>query len=562
MANERISQLNNLLAANVSDSDVLPITDISLPETKKITAADLRTYVLSGGIDIVTSSYSYTSSVAIYALNAPTSAQVAYATSSLSSSYASSSYSSSYAKTSSYSNNSTSASYSLTASYSISSSYATIANNSLTANSSTTATTALVALALNNTNVNQSGNKASYITYTNILYNTASFSVGELYIVTESVIAQIDKIAISDPIQTSSLVNITACGLVAILHNTGSAYSSIWNPTVSIVVQNLTSGVSYSLATASYSSYLQGVDTTITDTSSVGAVQPFYLIGSVNLSSGSYRTYVKASYLDIGDNSISFYFFGMPDTTPSFKLISDASNFIVTPNVSGIPMISSDQSVNFDYSASYNLFGATTSSNGTDILQNLTTTTPSSGSYLTYLNSNGNTFTTLTNLWAASSLNTLILDSSPVSYIDGVPSSLVTMSCKNCSLSTLPPLSSVSYLDLSNTLGGHNNITNLSNLPSSMSYLNVTLNNSIKTWPSSMMKGIKYLNISNCSLLQDDLDIITSMLVNEVSASNIVSGTLDMSLNGFTTNQRYTDTIAWYNTQLLTSSAYLWTVNY
>jgi hypothetical protein len=136
------------------------------------------------------------------------------------------------------------------------------------------------------------------------------------------------------------------------------------------------------------------------------------------------------------------------------------------------------------------------------------------------------------------------------------------MSCLNCGLDTLPPLSSVSYLNVSNTAGGINNITDLSSLPSSMSYLNVSQNGNINKWPISMMKGITYLNISNCNLQQDDLDIVTSMLVAEVSASYIISGSLDISLNGLTTNPYYTNTVAWHNTQLLTSSLYSWTVNY
>ena len=575
MANERISQLSNLLAADVADIDLFPITDISVPETKNLKAGDLRTYILTNGC--VSSSYAATSSVAniaLYALNAPTAAQVAYATSSLSSSYSKTSSVANIAlyalnaptaaqvayATSSLSSSYASSSYS--SSYSTTSSYASVSQTANIAISAITANTALVALSLNNTNANQSGNQASYITYTNVLYNTSSVSVDKNQLVTESILAQIDKIAISDPIQTSSLVNITTCGLVAVLHNIGNVYSSSWNPNVSLIVQNLTDGITYSLATASYSSYLQSVGINITNTSSVGAIKPFYLTGNINLSSGSYRTYVKASYFDIGDNSISLYFFGAPDTTPSFRLSSNASNFVVTPYVSGIPMISSDLPINFDYSASHNLFGTVTSSYGTNILQNLTTTTPSSESYLTYLNSKGNTFNTLTNLWTATSLKTLILDNSRISYIDGVPASLVTMSCLNCGLDTLPPLSSVSYLNVSNTAGGINNITDLSSLPSSMSYLNVSQNGNINKWPISMMKGITHLNISNCNLQQDDLDIVTSMLVAEVSASYIISGSLDISLNGLTTNPYYTNTVAWHNTQLLTSSLYSWTVNY
>ena len=50
MADKKISELTTLLAADVASNDVLPIVDSTASETKKITAGDLRTYVLSGNI--------------------------------------------------------------------------------------------------------------------------------------------------------------------------------------------------------------------------------------------------------------------------------------------------------------------------------------------------------------------------------------------------------------------------------------------------------------------------------------------------------------------------------
>ena len=41
MADQRITQLNQLSEANVAAVDVLPIVDISASETKKVTAKDL-----------------------------------------------------------------------------------------------------------------------------------------------------------------------------------------------------------------------------------------------------------------------------------------------------------------------------------------------------------------------------------------------------------------------------------------------------------------------------------------------------------------------------------------
>ena len=115
MGNSRASSLNPLTYNQVASNDLFTIVDMSLPESKKITAGDVATYVLNNGN--ITASLNGTASwanTAVFALNAPTSPQVAYATSSLSSSYATSSLSSSYSKISS---NSLSSSYSLTSSY-------------------------------------------------------------------------------------------------------------------------------------------------------------------------------------------------------------------------------------------------------------------------------------------------------------------------------------------------------------------------------------------------------------------------------------------------------------
>jgi len=131
MGNSRASSLNPLTYNQVASNDLFTIVDMSLPESKKITAGDVATYVLNNGN--ITASLNGTASwanTAVFALNAPTSPQVAYATSSLSSSYATSSLSSSYSKISS---NSLSSSYSLTSSYAFTSvastTFATLAAN-------------------------------------------------------------------------------------------------------------------------------------------------------------------------------------------------------------------------------------------------------------------------------------------------------------------------------------------------------------------------------------------------------------------------------------------------
>lgn len=49
MADKKISELTTLLAADVATNDVLPIVDSSAIQTKKLTAGDLRTFILPDG---------------------------------------------------------------------------------------------------------------------------------------------------------------------------------------------------------------------------------------------------------------------------------------------------------------------------------------------------------------------------------------------------------------------------------------------------------------------------------------------------------------------------------
>lgn len=53
MADKKITQLTALASGSVASGDVLPIVDVSATETKKITAADVATYV-AGTSDITT----------------------------------------------------------------------------------------------------------------------------------------------------------------------------------------------------------------------------------------------------------------------------------------------------------------------------------------------------------------------------------------------------------------------------------------------------------------------------------------------------------------------------
>ena len=586
MANLKVSQLNALTFANVSANDLFMIADISATQSKQISALDLQTYVLNNGS--ITASVDGSSSYALiaqYALNATTSPNSTYATSSLSSSWASASLntiSSSYSLTASYAlntvssgipKNSSSASYlqyignyNGTASYAIvagNANYATNANYAINSYHSTFSDTASVAYALANSGVNMSGNYSSSINKIVIAYNTQS-SVGNYdTLITKSVYSQGGDIIINSPYLTSNILNISARGLIAILHNNSTPYESDWNPTLKLIVQDLSTGITQSIATASYSSYLSSINTTITTISTPNAVQRYYLSGSANLN-GAYNVYIEASFLDDGDNDLSFYPYGTIPAT--FRLVSNANSLLVNPPIH--PTFITNNGNTFNYNASWTLFSATTSSNGIDNALNLVNA--NSSSYITSLSSSiGSTFNTITGLWTLTSLQNLLLDNTGISSMDGIPPSLISMSAVNCNLTSMPPMNSAiqytaSYINVSNTAQGiGNNIQDISNLPVSMSYLNLAGNINLNSLPPTLPKGIKYLNIASCSLQLGDLDEFTAMLVSEASASNIHGGYLNIDgnygmANGFYNTISTPPTLTYYNVYLL-GHTYGWT---
>ena len=122
MANKRLAELNELLANQVATVDLFLIGDESIPESKRITAANLQSYVLNGTASYATNglscSYSSQSLSASYAPNISASyaKSASWASLTISSSYASASLSASYALSSSFALRAISASYSLTSS--------------------------------------------------------------------------------------------------------------------------------------------------------------------------------------------------------------------------------------------------------------------------------------------------------------------------------------------------------------------------------------------------------------------------------------------------------------
>lgn len=167
MANKRVSELNELLAAQVDQTDLFLVTDVSAFESKRIRAVQLQTYALAG-----TASYASNANSASYALNSSTASFLRYnGVFNGSASYA---ISASFALSSSWAAFVQSASYAISASYALSSSYASMSFWAVTASYAQTASVNLVissALA-------DLATSASYLIYTPGFNNgTASYAI-------------------------------------------------------------------------------------------------------------------------------------------------------------------------------------------------------------------------------------------------------------------------------------------------------------------------------------------------------------------------------------------------
>ena len=122
MDNKRLAELNELLASQVVASDLFLIGDQSVPESKRITATNLQTYILNGSasyaMSTLSSSYAGQAGSASYApcISASYAKTASWASWVVSASYSSSSLSASYALSASWASRCISASYASTSS--------------------------------------------------------------------------------------------------------------------------------------------------------------------------------------------------------------------------------------------------------------------------------------------------------------------------------------------------------------------------------------------------------------------------------------------------------------
>lgn len=138
VVNTKISQLAVLSAAEIADTDVIVMTDLSAGLSKKVEAGSLSSYVLSASLSIPTASIATSASYANNSDNSISSSYSATASVLVSGTTASFSPTASYAFTSSWAENvvggvsTVSSSYALSSSYSITSSNAELARQAYT----------------------------------------------------------------------------------------------------------------------------------------------------------------------------------------------------------------------------------------------------------------------------------------------------------------------------------------------------------------------------------------------------------------------------------------------
>jgi hypothetical protein len=361
MSNKRVSELNEKTVP--ADADLFLITDVTAVESRKITAVNIKNYVT--GNNNFTGSLNGTASYALQALSAsfaPTAPTASYAISTSFALTSVTSTSASYSRTSSFSNFAVSCSYAATSSISFTSSVQQVVSAS-NASFAQTASYLLFVNGFNNgtssmaitASFSQLANNASNLLYTgqpngtasyalrtavadtssistaaNFLnYNsstpngTASFAVSSsitqfaqiiqkpmlagMFVPSISSSSELDLLTMSIQ-RTDGNINaftyLTVVGSVTIFY-TSSAYVSM-----SLVAFNQDSLISYNYDLCTMGHAASG--------GSTGSVTiPFTMMGTQNLTSGSYWVYVTASN---GPSRMSFDF----NRTPTFRIESEA----------------------------------------------------------------------------------------------------------------------------------------------------------------------------------------------------------------------------------------------
>lgn len=565
MANSRISQLQPIIASQLSGNDLFVISDVSGPQSKKLSLADLDEYLLSGGQ--ITGSFYGTASFALssisasYATNASNSTFALTASYALnggtggggtvSASFASASISSSYSLTASYAllNSVTSASYALNSRNSNSASFViyTGGNNGTVFNAinASTSSIALTTQTASYTLTSNSSISASYALSSS--YSTFSNNAGTASIANYAQTASVGIITViqSSASWASQSLSASYSDLAA------QSYTAI---TASYIVPNIQYGIFLPTTQSNFVSQIDLIN--LQSYSSNLATASIEAVGNVILPFTS--SVILSEYVSLNMLNRSSGITTVLDTVPIFINTfgngatwgSGSSGSMQIPyTLMGQGYFSNDSYMCYVTCSSTNINITPTRLNKFNINSNgyfgvsnaeglfLTTNNPSdlitfsssiggpyrdtaqniliSGSSLITAMDLSSLTSNIRYVWTLGNLTSLTYNgATSTTDIGGVPNSLVTMSLQNGGLSYLYDLSntSVRYLNLYG-----NNLSLLNNLPSTMSYINCS-NNPVISLPN-IPYGVTQLYCSNTSI-NTPPNVLASTVVTMSFASN------------------------------------------
>ncbi len=640
MSNKRVSELAQITVGDLNSADLLLLSDVSAQESKKLTLADLNSYILTdgnlSGSFFGTASWSENSKTASYIAVVPTASFALTASfvlggggSSVSASYAASSSNALFSQTASFAQsvgsaqtasfatssrfadsasfviytggnngtifqainavtattatNTTSASNAVTASFARSASNAQIAIHAASSDTSLSASTALYALTASvgiSTNFQSSASYASQslsssfsdtaidaqtaITASYVLPSANLQQYGIFLATTQSSFrSQLDRVDIDPFLNISATASIEVVGtmvapytssivldesvtLYALNRGSGITYTLDSTPiyvniqgqfssVTASINANLVGSITGSLTTGSFTGSIAGTSASGSLTGSIratcsgaltgsitGSIStilsgsmkfPFILMGQVYLDTGSYMFFISSSTSKI---------FIEPTRTSRFSVSSNIGNFGVS---TGEPIQLTTTNPLDQITFSSSIAGPFTNTAAS------IAASASAGDIITALdisNVSGIRYVwTLTGLKSIQSNNNIF-----VNDVQGMPTSIVTMSLQSGNLSTLYSLSttSASILKVQN-----NQLASLPTLPATMSYINCS-GNPILSLPATIPFGVTDFYATNTSITAPPSafsNTIVSMSFSNSPNLNLWLSTLPTSLSSF-----------------------------
>jgi hypothetical protein len=264
---------------------------------------------------------------------------------------------------------------------------------------------------------------------------------------------------------------------------------------------------------ATYSGNITGSVSGSVSTLLSGSIKfPFTMAGQLSLPSGSYMLYITASTSKIFIEPLRLSKFSVASNVGQFSVSTGDPLALTTNNSSDLITFTSSNAGPFTDTAAHIVQSGSTTISVIDISQ---------------LTSN------IKYVWSLTSLNTIISNNNnSTTDIQGMPSSIITMSLQNGILNQLYDLSytSASILNVSN-----NNISTIGELPPTMSYINVS-NNPLLALPTTIPFGVTQLYASNTSITQPPTTLpntLVTMSFANNSGLNLWLTTLPSSLTYF-----------------------------